>query len=217
MFQKKTNMKTKAFLFLCLGLLAGCASSTHITGSWKNPNPGKKTYHSLFIAALTSNTVAKATLENDMEAVLKKQGISSVKSIDEFPPGLFKDSLSKFAMIEKMQSKGSDAVLTISILKKKTESRYVGGGYAPMSRFGYYGSFGGYYSYWSPYAYNPGYYTQDDVYFLETNLYDSATELLLWSAQSETYTYEGLGDFSREFAKTIVGQMKMDGLLSSLK
>jgi hypothetical protein len=198
---------------LPLLFLVSCYSSSKITGSWKSPKQGDKTYKTVFVAALTGNTVAKSTIEKDLEQMLNKYGVSTVKSIDEFPPTYSKDSVSKEALIERVRKKGSDAILTVSLLRKETESRYTSGTYAPMGRWGYYGSFGGYYNYWYPYAYSDTYYTKDEVYYLETNLYDSSTEELIWSAQSQTYSYDGLATHSKEFSNIIGEQMKKDGIL----
>lgn len=205
----------KNILLVVAVVIVGCAPTTLITGSWKNPKAGVKDYKTVFVVALTGNTIAKSTTEGDVSAALNKQGIATVKSIDEFPPGFTKDSIPKTEIIQRVKGKGSDAILTISLLKKSTESRYVRGAYVydPSVRFIYYGNFWGYYNYWYPYAYNPGYYSQEDVYFIETNLYDSSTELLLWSAQSRTYSYNGLAPVSKEFAATIVDKMKKDGIL----
>ncbi|MGZ3900526.1 MAG: hypothetical protein ACXVNM_00095 [Bacteroidia bacterium] len=193
--------------------LISCYSSSKITGSWKSPKQTDKTYKSIFIAALTGNTVAKATIEKDLEQMLNKYGIGTVKSLDEFPPSFERDSIRKEVLIERVRKKGSEAILTVTLLRKETESRYTTGNYAPMGRWGYYGSFGGYYNYWYPYAYSDTYYTRDDVYYLETNLYDSATEELIWSAQSQTYSYDGLATHSKEFSNIIGVQMKKDGIL----
>ncbi len=212
-------MKKTALLFATICLLASCAPTTQITGSWKNPKQTTTEVQSVFIAALTGNIVAKSTLENNISDALAKQNISTIKSVDEFPPSLLKDSIPKEIVMDKIKKKSHQAILTISLLKKKTESRYIRGStaYAPMARYGYYDNFYGYYSYWSAYAYSPGYYVNDDVYYLETNLYDSKTEALIWSAQSKTYSYDGLSSFSKTFAKVIIKKMKDDGVISSTK
>jgi hypothetical protein len=193
-------------------LLAACYPTTKITGSWKNPEREAKTYKSIFVAALTGNTIAQNTLENDMEKALTGHVETVAKSISEFQPKFEKDSISREEMMQRVKKKGSEVILTISILKRETESRYMSGGYSPM-RWGYYGSFGGYYNYWYPYAYSPGYYVNDAVYYLETNIYDAQSEILLWSAQSKTWSYDNLPDFSKEFSKIMVDQMLKDGLI----
>jgi hypothetical protein len=207
-------MKTIQFGLLTV-ILFSCTPTTRITGSWKNPESANKTYATIFVAAMSGNTVAKSTLENDMAEALSKRGVTVTKSIEEFPPTLFKDSITKQVLLDNVKKKKTGAILTITLLKKTIESRYVRGAYtyAPITRFGYYSNFGGYYAYSYPYAYDPGYYTQDEIYFLETNLYDSASERLVWSAQSETYSYDGLSSFSKEFAYMIVDKLKRDGIL----
>jgi hypothetical protein len=208
-------MKKLTIILFAITLIFSCSPTTKITGSWKNPKQPFGEVQTIFIAALTGNIVAKSTLENNISEALDKQHISSIKSVDEFPPSLLKDSIPKEVVMDKIKKKSHQAILTISLLKKKTESRYIRGStaYAPMSRYGYYDNFYGYYSYWSPYAYSPGYYVKDDIYFLESNLYDSKTETLIWSAQSQTYSYEGLSSFSKTFAKVIVKRMKEDGII----
>ncbi len=196
-------------------LISSCIPSTKITGSWKNPKANPKEYKNIFIEVLSGDNVARSTLENEMEIALNKYGIKTEKSMEEFPPNYSKDSVSKQTMIQKMREKGSQAVLTISVLKKETESRYAGGAYSPMNMYGYYGNYWGYYNYWYPYVYSPGYYKSDQVYYIETNLYDSGNETLIWSAQSQTYNYDGLKQFSKDFAKLMVDKMKTDGILKN--
>src|SRR5690606_23752299 len=108
-------------------------------------------------------------------------------------------------------------ILTVALIDKETETRYVPGnaGYAPMPRFGYYGTFWGYYNTWYPTLYSPGYYEGEKVYFIETNLYDADTEELLWSAQSETYNPRNLPDFASTFADVVVSRMERDDLLNA--
>ncbi len=201
-------------LLLVVIFIAGCAPTTQITGSWKNPKQEPKDFKNIFIAVLTGNNLAKSSLENEMEIALNKYGIKTEKSMEEFPPNFSKDTVSKETMIQRMRKKGSEAILTISLLKKETESRYISGNYYPMN-YGYYGNFWGYYNYWYPYVYSPAYYTNDQIYYIETNLYDITTETLIWSAQSQTYDYDGLPGFSKEFANLIADKMKSDGILKN--
>jgi hypothetical protein len=196
-----------------LALMLACASSTRITGSWKNPSYPKRTYDRIFVAAMTGDKVTRSAIENHLQQSLLKVGLNSVKSMDELPPGFRRDSLMKNEILNRVKNSGIPAIITISVLRKETESRYVSGGYLPGSRFGYYNTFGGYYRYWAP-LYDPGYYVNEDVYYFETNLYDSETETLVWSAQSETYLYGNIQAFSNEFAAITVEQLMKDGLIN---
>lgn len=204
--------KTGGILFM-IAVLTCCSPSTYITGSWKSPDPLTKQYSSILVAALTSNTIAKATLENDMAEVLAKS-ISVRKGIDEFPPDIYGTDSSRITLMDKVRNKNLDAILTISILSEETETRYVPGTdpyYPPVHP--YYNNFWGYYSYWQPRFYDQGYYVQDKVYFIETNLYDTGNEKLIWSAQSKTYDPGDLESFSKDFADIIVMKMQADGII----
>lgn len=203
-------------IFCCLLLFLGCSPSTFITGSWKNPKESGK-YKNIMIAALTGNTILKSMLEDKMAKALEKQ-VLVLKSIDEFPPTVSNTDSSKAGIMKKMKNRNSDAVLTISILKRETETRYLREG-RPYEPYGYiyYNDFWGYYDYRYPLVYSEGYYIQDNVYYIETNLYDTETKKLIWSAQSKTYSPDNLEPFAKEFAGVIASKLKSDGVLNQTK
>jgi hypothetical protein len=206
---------------LLTGIAGGftrCASSTKITGTWKNPETAQANtaYRNVFIAAITDNLSAKQTVENDLEGQLRKQGIGTTKSGNMFSPNFTKVQLNdKEAIVQKVRDNGNDAILTVTLIAEKNQLRYVPGdmAYAPYPRHGWYGNFSGYYNYWAPQTYTPGYYTDDDVYFIETNLYDVQSEKLVWSAQSQTYNPSTLEKFSRTFAKVTADKMRSEGII----
>jgi hypothetical protein len=200
---------------MVIGLLVSCSPSSHITGSWINPKESAS-YDDIMVVGMSSSVEAKSTVENDLAAALTARNIKVTRSLDVFPPNFGKD-LTKDEMLSKIRQKGSDAILTVTLIDKTTESRYTPGtmAYAPMPM---YYQFWGYYNYWYPTMYNnPGYYVQDRVYYLETNLYDARSEDLVWSAQSETYNPKDLSGFSQTLANQIVNKLEKDGLLRGNK
>jgi hypothetical protein len=205
---------------LSVGVIAvcclACGSTTEVTGSWKNPEVTLKPVHTVLVTALTGRNNARQTVETDLANALQKDGIKSIRSLDILPPSFTSSKEpDKEALLKKIKGSNVDVILTVALIDQTTESRYVPGsyGYAPMTRFGYYGRFWGYYTNWYPTLYSPGYYTEDKTYFLETNLYDAHTEELIWSAQSESYNPSSLDRFSKEFAATVLNEMKKDGLI----
>jgi hypothetical protein len=193
-----------------------CSTTTEVTGSWKNPDVTLKPMNTVLVTALTGRNNARQTVETDLANALQKDGIKSVRSLDILPPSFTASKEpDKEALLKKIKGSNVDAILTVALIDQTTESHYVPGsyGYAPMTRFGYYGRFWGYYTNWYPTLYSPGYYTEEKTYFLETNLYDAHTEELIWSAQSETYNPSSLDSFSKEFSATVLSEMKKDGLI----
>lgn len=210
-------MKQPLFLFFIL-IIVSCSPATQITGSWKNPSPPKDptAYQSVMIISLSRNLEARQTVENDLAAAISTSGVKALKGIESFPPS-FSDTkeADKDELLARIRKTGVEGIITIALMNKETESRYVPGnyGYAPITRFRYYGRFSGYYTTWYPTVISPGYYEEDKIYYMEINLYDTKSEELVWSAQSETYNPGSLAQFSKEFAEVIVTRMKNDGVL----
>jgi hypothetical protein len=189
-------------------------SSTTITGTWEKENIIKE-YNHILVAALTSNVNVKSTVEQHLEESLREHGLEASQSIELLPPRFIDDDNQKQKILNAIKEDGADAILTVSLIDRDTETRYVPGSasYAPYPAFRFYGNFWGYYNHWSPQFYSPGYYSEDKIYYIETNLYDAETEELIWSAQSQTYNPENLSRFSRDFGKEIVQRLLEDNIL----
>jgi hypothetical protein len=213
-------MKKLGYLNLVLGaalFISACGSSTSIVGSYKAPGVTQVAFKKLFVSALTGNTAAKQTVETGMSQYLSTKGIASVKSIDVFPPDFHSsgNDKDKDAVLKTIRDKNCDGILTIALVNKETETHYVPGtGVYPAPGFGYYGSFGAYWAYGYNSFYQPGYYENTKVYYIETNLYDAATEKLVWSAQSKTYDPSSLDDFLKGYEKAMAEQVVKDGLVA---
>jgi hypothetical protein len=197
-------------------LIAACAPSTVMTGSWKNPNlgVGKSGYKHLFIAAMTSDLDVRSKMESALAVKAKERGLEVTQSMDVFPPGFTKNDIpSKEKLAEIIRGTKSDVILTVAVKSKKEETRYVPGSattmYAPYPRYGYYGGFYGYYGQ----TYQNGYYTTDEIVFLETNLYDVESEELIWSGQTKTTNATNFDSFFREYYYAILDRMQKDGIV----
>ncbi|NVJ87693.1 MAG: hypothetical protein HWE15_15430 [Algoriphagus sp.] len=210
-------MKKVSFILsaLLVGVLASCSPSVKILGAWTSPNKPAEGYSKIFVTALTDNVLARQTVEQDLDNLLLAEGIEANSSFDILPPGFRSNGVDKDQVIAKIRENGNDAILTVALLDQTNETRYVPGTttYAPM-RYGYYGRFWGYYNYYNPVMYDPGYYTTDKNYYLEANLYDANTEELIWSSQSEATNPSSIETFSKTFSKTVVDQLIKAGLIS---
>lgn len=206
----------KPIIMIVLVACVSCAPATEITGSWKNPKQPKKPFNTIMITALTQDLSARQTVENNLAAAFTANGVKTMKSIDAIPPDFLNDkNIDKKELLSKIRKTGASGILTVTLINKETANRYVPGTYryAPITRYQYYGRFSGYFTTWYPVASTPGYYVEDQVYFIETNLYDATSEDLIWSAQSQTYDPDGLTQFSKDFAEVVVTKMKKDGIV----
>jgi len=217
-------MKRLLFCRLAVILFAfavSCASTnTRITGSWRNPNTSIITpandSPSVFIAGLISSVDVRTKMENSLAIYAGKHNIKTIKSTTVFAPDFYHTLPSQDQLMSVINRTPVDAILTMTLINKESETRYVPGsgtGYAPYPRFAWYGGFYRYYNYWFPIVWNPGYYVIGKTYYLETNLYNAKNDSLIWSAQSETVTPRGMDLFIRDYPKRLVEQMLNEGLL----
>ena len=205
-----------SFLFLTV-LLFSCGSSHTVINSWVNKDaPKDRNYKKIFIIALTENAAARSTVEDDFAYALDEHNFDVVKSTSVFPATFTKETApSKETVLARVKELNCDLIFAVSLLDSKTKSRYVPGtvSYAPYPAYGYYGGFGTYYGYYGPTVYSPGYYTTDQVYYMEANLFDVKSGDILWSVQTKTYNPSNLSTFSSTYCNTIIDQAFYDGLL----
>lgn len=211
--------RIKLFVILLVsGMIMSCSPISRITGSWVDPSAkgnllsGK----TIFIASLTRNMKVRTELEKGFTALVAPKNIRTVNGHDYFKPDFYKKIPDEKELQAQLKNSGADYVLTISMINKNSETRYVPGTgmYAPYPRYGWYGGFYSYYRYWYPMFYEPGYYVTDRTYFMETNLYDLNTNKLIWSAQSKTVNPGSIDNFVSTYPKVLVDQLVKDGLLS---
>lgn len=208
-------MKSKSFLTAIVSsfLLLACSTSTRITDVYKNRDLTPKQYRTIFIIAMTNHAKAQEVIESNLAEAASMHGYKAIKSTDVFKRTFTKDeSQNKDLVMKAVHSLNADAIFTVTLIDKTSETRYVPGSgpYMPYPRFGWYGNFWSYYSHWYPIAYDPGYYTTDKMYYLESNLYDVSSEQLVWSVQSETINPSSLADFSKSYTKALVKALEKD-------
>ena len=132
------------------------------------------------------------------------------KSTEHFAPNFKQGNLpGKQEIIDKVRSLGCEALLTVALVDKTSETRYVPGTatYMPYGSYGY--GWGGYYGYGMS-TYNPGYYTTDKTYFVESHIFDVESEKMIWSAQSEAYNPSSISKFSRDYTTVLADRISKD-------
>ena len=178
-------------------LLASCGSSTKLTNSWINKEKVPQSYSKLAVAALTPNNSGRYVTERAIVSKLEEKGIKAVPTYEVLPMagkiGQLKGELGDSEAIKRMvrtkiEENEFDAIMVLTVFNKQTEERWVndrnyhmgGAGYYG-SPFGYTGRYYDYYAYSFGTIYNDGYYVDDVTYFIDCNLYDVASEEMIWS------------------------------------
>ena len=210
--------KFRCWILAAIPLLSflGCSTTNHITYSWRNDGfKSTHAYKMMFVAALVNNAHMRTHLEEEMGIAAAAEGFTVHRSWDYFPQAFSKkDPPSRDTMIEKIRELGCDLIFTITLVDKQSESRYVPGGigmgglYGPFPAYGM--RFRGFYSYWYPYFYDPGYYVTDKTYLMEGNIFDAADETLIWSVQTESINPPSTEKFTKELVKLMMDKAAAD-------
>ena len=196
------------FVILLLGatLFAACAT-TQLNSVWKDPS-----YHArpakMMVIGVEKNPLKRRLFEDEFARQLKAHGTDAIASYTVLPDKL-QDNQS--AIAAKVKELAIDTVLITRLVSKKTVQTYVPGTiYYPPP---YYNTWPDYYGYGYRYIYSPGYVAEDEYAVIETNMYESASDKLVWAALSETILSESGQALIKSYIGIMVESMVEHGLL----
>jgi hypothetical protein len=210
-------MKKLGLFLMAVGLLSVTAcTSTKLTSSWKTPEARLQQENKIMVIALVpaKERNLRILMENNLVSELKKEGYNAVSAYATYGPD---DAMAKGdekAALKKFRNSDVDQVMTIAMVDKSRERRYVPN-YGPYG-YGspYYGGFWPYYRGWYGSMYNPGYYQVNTKYQWETNLYDLKEKKLIYNAQTDSVDPPTAYRQAYLFAKQIVKDMQKQQLIA---
>jgi hypothetical protein len=185
--------RTVALLVAATGLLSACSNSTQLVATWKQP--GTAPYpltHSLAVF-MTKDAGMRRMVEEKLAARIPG-GVPSYRVIPD------SEVTRLDAVREHLREKGFDGAVVMRLVGMTTEVTPTGT------------DFYGYWGYWGT-AYDPVYYTTQQVYSVETTVYSLKDDKLIWMGRSQTVDPKNankLADFSVNFA---VNNMRKDGII----
>lgn len=194
-------------------IITGCGSSK-ITNTWKATNGNPPVYNRILVLALIldADRSLQQKMEDHLTGDLQELGYQALSSLKEYGPKSF-DKMNEEAAIGKIKNSGVDAVITIVLLDKEKERKYIPGNmyYSPYGY--YYNHFWGYRSTLYNRIYEPGYYVTDTRYFWESNLYDMTTQKLVYSVQTQSFDPSGSESLGHQHGQLIVKKMVSENIL----
>jgi len=191
------NAKQLSFflIFIAAFLVCSCATTT-TTNVWRDQayqGPVKK----ILVMGISQKKGIQRFFEDEFVRQLKERGTDGVPGYSILP---YDEKIDKDFIAAKAKESGADTVLVTRPISKKIERSYMPGSYY---RWGsYYG-----------HAYSPGYVVDDEYVYVETNLYDVATEKLIWAAESETIILATDQELLTSFISTMVAKLASDKLI----
>lgn len=200
---------------ILLALISACSNTT-VTGVWKKSDYTGPAFTSVLVIALTENKTNRDIWEDKMATQLSQTGVKAFTSNKVFAGD---EEITKEEVLDYVRKNGIEAVLItrlVDIEKEKAyyppTTNYVGSYYGGAS-YGYYNSFGSYY----PRAYNtvttPGYTATLTTVLLETNLYQSSSQDLVWSLSSETFDPRSVNELVESVGAKLAKSLQENGLI----
>ncbi len=199
----KTGSRISFFtIVFAFFLLSACATTT-TTNVWRDQTyqgPVKK----ILVMGISQKPSIQRFFEDQFVRQLRGRGNGAVAGYTVLP---YEKAVDKDFIAAKAREIGADAVLITRPVGRKTESTYVPGqAYAVPGAYHRWGSYYGY-------AYSPGYIVEDEYVYLETNIFDVATDNLIWSAESETVLLANNQELITSFIDTMVARLASDKVI----
>lgn len=182
MFKRSNSGAAKILTALLSALaLASCASSNTVVGTWKDKNYHKQ-LSKVLVIGLTKRQNLRRTFEDTLVRKLRERGVDATSSIGIIHLGKTLDRETVRADIKAaVEKRRFDNVLVTRLIKVDQQTTYIPPGDHP--KYSFYGTIMTEYSS----VYTPGYLVNSTVVSLETSLYDTVSEKMVWSMTSQSF------------------------------
>lgn len=210
-------MKKIQLYILAVLLLAGC-SSVKVTTYWKDSNANTSSIKKILVLGLIreSDRSIQEKMENHMVNDLKNLGYEAYSSLSEYGPKAF-DKMTEAEAISKIRNKSIDAVITIVLLDKKKERKFVPDNLYSSPGYYYYNDLWGYRTSLFNRIYQPGYYITDTRYFWESNTYSMENQKLVYSVQTQSFDASNTENVAHEYGQLIIKNMIKQKVLNKVQ
>lgn len=208
----KSKLVNTIFFFLFLTLLGSC--STTLVGSWSDASQLQEPIKTILILGVMRNDLDRRTYEDTFVEKIGKHGIIGIAGYTVMPNQEDYDDADDIrAAVEKT---GSDAALIARLVSVDQETTVVPASvtttaYRPS--YGYGNNMYDYYGRSYSTTYNPGYTTVDTIVTLETTVFSTGTEEMIWAGSTRSFNPGTAKNVVNGNADVIVKDMKKAGLL----
>jgi len=175
-----------------------CGAPTHLAESWSDPAYTAKPVSKVMVVGLGESQRRVIVFEDAMASQFAARKLEVIKGNT-----ITKTAGDLESFKQAVRQSGADLVSISRLVDVSDETVYHPGGTAYVPMTGYYGM-GPYYSSAYVAVNDPGYVTTSKVYKVETNVYDVASEKLVWSGLSKTTDPTNLEQTVNEIAVVVV-------------
>lgn len=214
----------KKLIFMAIPVIffamASCSTSKITASKWnENKEAASIHFNKILVVGLFGEDNFKMRKEMEKELVdkLTGEGYNAIASYTIAPDRSFKGTTQEEAL-QMIEDKSIDGVLTIGLVDKTKEKRFVNDpayrsyGYFPYRRPYYPGRY-----FYRPYytsGFKPGHYETNTSYSFETNLYDVKSRSEVYSIQTESFDPSTVGRMAYDYSVSVIKSLTKNNVLS---
>lgn len=198
-------------VFAMTVLLAACAIKPLV--EWRDSN-FTGTVDNILIIGVSDQPVVRRLFEDTFVKELASLGVSAKSSYQELTDEQIssKDTLEAAIRAQSMDSVLVTRIIGVEEIKTYTPPTYTHT-YTPSNFNRYYRDYHSYFNHAVRVA-TPAYWDKYDVLKLESNLYDSASQQLIWSVQSESFDPRSATQLIDDQITVAIKSLRKTGLIS---
>jgi hypothetical protein len=208
MHMKYISRRHITIALVSLSFLAACAT-TKIQSVWSDASYQGGPLLKVFVMGLAKDQTLKRLYEDEFVSQLKSRNVLAFPSYSVIPQEKMGD---EGFIRDKIKELGVDASIVTRLVDSKTVQKY----YPPQMYYvppPHYRGWHGYYMNSYQYMVSPGYTATEQTVVLETNVYSTQNDQLIWSALSETFVEGSAKNLINSLVNKLVDDMAAKNLL----
>jgi len=213
-------------------MLHSCSTSSQLALSWNAPGLKLKQYKKILIIGLMGDKddPLRQDVELDMASALEMHGIKVYSSYEKFgsETSRFNGDSTAIQAFHAIIDSTYDAVICVVLLDKSKQTRPATGIISPAlgyyyppyssgSYFNNYNGFGNYFYQSYNTVYQPNYYITTTQYTVETNIFDSSNDSLVYYSETKIKNPSHLEDLSKMITKSVINDMTRKKIIIPLQ
>jgi len=191
---------------LCAAALGGstaCYHSTHLAATWRDPGARPLAFQHGVAVFVTRDEALRRTVEDKLAA----QFPNVTPSYRFFPT--VDTATARIEMASRLGEAGFDGAIMMRVADVTITPVYATGAYWYDRPYG----FNSYWGYAWATPYDPGYYGENRIVTIETQIYSLKDDRLIFAARSQTTNPKSAGKLTDSVIRHIRERLRKDGLL----
>jgi hypothetical protein len=177
--RSRNMFRRRVLFYLAISLFLGGCASTKLVNEWQVEGKSFGPYRNVLVIGIGEEAGSRRTFEDVFSSKLRTAGTQASPSYSLLPSTGAADEQ---ALLKSVREANADAVLMTRLVRMDNKTEYTPPQMRMMPGPGFYGYYNAGWAY-----YEPGRVNNYTIAVVETNLWDAASQELVWSGTTETF------------------------------